>query len=419
MDNIDGTSVSHGKTSLLENDARWIRLAIVLWIALAVAVCVKSIVQKGEHSVYVQYAWSSRHWWADQPLHARYFELVDIFRYSPTFAIVFTPFLLPDWLGARLLPDWLGARLPPDCLGASLWAILNIAVTLFALRLLVREILPGAWPPRREAWFLGLTVFGSMSGIWSGQVNSLMLAVVIFAAVAIKYKRWWTASFLLSLPVFVKIWPIAVVLLLMACWPRQLSWRFVIFFAALALLPFLTRPFNVVAGQYQEWYSSLFEQNQYRWPGNRDAWTIWENLWPPVSQLGYKVLQLASAFLVFLWCLYQHRRIASTGRLLMAIISIWVSWQLLFGPGSEQLTYGIIAPSAAWAVLVSIEEQKHRLWTILTWLTLVLCSCGEIETPLIKHLHPAFAMLLPLSVASFAVWLVWHESRWGYPEIKQ
>jgi hypothetical protein len=402
MENMDGTSVSHCKTSLLQDDTRWLRLAIVLWIVLAAAVCVKSIVQKGEHSVYTVYVSGSRHWWADQPLHARYPEFVDIYRYSPTFAVVFTPF--------SLLPDWLGA---------GLWGVLNIAVTLFALRLLVRKILPGAWPPRREAWFLGLTALGSMSGIWSGQINSLLLALIIFAAVAIKHNRWWTASFLLALPVFIKIWPMAVVLLLIACWPRQLSWRFIIFAAALALLPFLTRPFNVVVGQYQEWYFSLIKQDQSRWPGFRDAWTIWENISRPVSQHGYKVLQLASAFIVLLWCLYQRRRIASTGRLLMAIISIWVSWQLLFGPGAEQLTYGIIAPSAAWAVLVSIEEQKHRLWTVLTWLTLVLCSCGEIETPLIKHLHPAFAMLLPLSVASFVAWLVWHESRWGYPEIKQ
>jgi alpha-1,2-mannosyltransferase len=401
MENMDGASVSHRKTSLLENDARWLRLAIILWIVLAAAVCVKSIVQKGEHSVYTVYAWGSRHWWADQPLHAQYPEVIDIYRYSPTFAVVFTPF--------SLLPDWLGA---------GLWGVLNIAVTLYALRLLVREILPGAWPPRREACFLALTALGSMSGIWSGQINSLLLAMIIFAAVAIKYNRWWTASFLLALPVFIKIWPIAVVFLLMACWPRQLSWRFIIFFAALVLLPFLTRPFSVVVGQYHEWYTSLITQEQGRWPGFRDAWTIWENIHRPVSLIGYKVLQLASAAGVLLWCLYQRRRIASTGRLLMAIISIWVSWQLIFGPGAEQLTYGIIAPSAAWAVLVSIEEQKHHLWTILTWLILVICSCGELETPLIKHLHPGFAMLLPLSVASFAVWLIWHESRWGNSEIK-
>jgi len=401
MENMDGTPALPCKTSLLQDDTRWIRLAIGLWIALAVAVCVKSVVQKGEHSVYTVYAWGSHHWWADQPLHAKYPEMVDIYRYSPTFAVAFTPF--------SLLPNWLGA---------ALWGVLTIAVTLPAMRLLVREILPGAWPPRREAWFLGLTAFGSMSGIWSGQSNSLLLAIVIFAAVAIKYNRWWTASFLLTLPVFIKIWPMAVLLLLMACWPRQLSWRFMIFAAAMALVPFLTKPFNVVVAQYQEWYFSLIEQDHGRWAGYRDAWTIWENLWPPVSHHGYQVLQLASALPVLLWCLYQRRRIASTGHLLMAIISIWVSWQLLFGPGSEQLTYGIIAPSAAWAVLVSIEEQKHRLWTVLTWLILVLCSCGEFETPLINHLHPAFAMLLPLSVASFVAWLVWHESRCGCPEIE-
>ncbi len=398
---MDNTSVSHSKISLLQDDTRWIRLAIALWIAMAAAVCVKSVVQKGEHSVYKVFAWGPRHWWADQPLHARYPETADIYRYVAHLCRgVHAVFAAARLAGRGPVGRFERCR---DALRPAPY---------------VREILPGAWPPRREAWFLGLTALGSMSGIWSGQINSLLLAIVIFAAVAIKYNRWWTASFLLTLPVFVKIWPIAVVLLLMACWPRQLSWRFIIFAVALALLPFLTRPFNVVVGQYQEWYVSLIDQNQGRWPGFRDAWTIWENLWPPVSQLGYKVLQLASAAGVLLWCLYQCRRIASTGQLLMAIISIWVSWQLIFGPGSEQLTYGIIAPSAAWAVLVSIEEQRHRLWTILTWLILVLCSCGEIETPLIKHLHPAFAMLLPLSVASFVAWLVWHESRWGYPEIK-
>jgi hypothetical protein len=372
--------------------ARWLRLAIILWIVLAAAVCVKSVVQKGEHSVYRIYAAGSRHWWADLPLHAKYPELPDIYRYSPTFAVMFTPF--------SLLPDWLGS---------CLWSVLSVAATFSALRVFVREILPGDWTAGREGVFLGLTAFGSMSGIWSGQINSLILAIVIFAAAAIKRRRWWTASFLLMLPVFIKLWPLAAALLLMACWPRQISWRFLIFAAAMAIAPFLTRPAGVVAGQYQQWYTSLVsEQAQERWPGYRDAWTIWENVWPPVSPRGYHALQLASSIPVLLWCLYRRRRTSSTGRLLTAIISIWVSWQLVFGPGTEQLTYGLIAPSAAWAVITSFQEQRHRLWTALTWFVLVLCSCGEIETPL-AGIHPAFHMLLPLGVISFAAWLVWHE----------
>ncbi|MGW8256958.1 MAG: hypothetical protein ACWGMZ_05690, partial [Thermoguttaceae bacterium] len=156
---------------------------------------------------------------------------------------------------------------------------------------------------------------------------------------------------------------------------------------------------------------------------------------PPVIQLGYRALQLASALLVALWCLFQRQRLLnvpmsigvktnghrlmqeasdklgidrSEGHLLTLIISIWVSWQLLFGPGSEQLTYGIIAPSAAWAMLVSFSEKKYRLWTTFTWASLALLACGEIEGPLLR-IHSGFSMLLPLSVASFVMWLVLNE----------
>ncbi len=278
---MDNAPIFPLQSADLKQNTRWLRLAIGLWIALATAVCVKSIVQGGEHTVYPVYAWGSRHWWADQPLHAEYPELkIYIYRYSPTFAILFTPL--------ALLPDWLGA---------SLWGILSVAMSVWALRLMVREMLPGAGPPRREAAFLALTAIGSMSSIWSGQSNSLLLALVIFAAVAIIHQRWWTASCLLALPVFIKIWPLAAVLLFMAFWPKQLSWRFMIVAMALALLPFFTRPLGVVMEQYQQWYASLTGPQQNRWPGFRDAWTIWENLYPPVSHLGYHVLQLLSAFL--------------------------------------------------------------------------------------------------------------------------
>ena len=256
--------------------------------------------------------------------------------------------------------------------------------------------------------------------------------MVILAVAAIKHDRWWTASVLLCIPVFIKIWPIMIVLLLMVYWPRQLFWRLAVVGVALALLPFLTRPFFVVTGQYQEWYASLIQQSHRRWGGFRDAWTIWENLWPPVSRRGYQALQLVSASAMFVWCHYQLRRIQSPSislkdkadytslsardkstasadmafRFLMTTtISIWVSWQMLFGPGTEQLTYGLIAPSAAWAVLASFQENRHRAWTSATWLCLSLLSCGDIEKLLIR-LHPAATMILPLAVVSFIVWLI-------------
>jgi hypothetical protein len=135
--------------------------------------------------------------------------------------------------------------------------------------------------------------------------------------------------------------------------------------------------------------------------------------------LGYKILQLGSALAVLGWVLWQKRKIASPEHLLAAILSIWASWQLLFGPGTEQITYGIIAPSAAWAVMTSFEKRQNgpktaasrlktlsfRIWTVAAWLILGLFAMGDIEKPLAK-LTPAATMLLPLGAVMFLMWLV-------------
>jgi len=80
----------------------------------------------------------ARHWWADKPLYISYqqAENIDAFRYSPTFAVALTPFYLL-----------------PGCLGAIAWGVGNIALLFWALHVLVRDVLPGQWPPRREGTF--------------------------------------------------------------------------------------------------------------------------------------------------------------------------------------------------------------------------------------------------------------------------
>jgi hypothetical protein len=92
----------------------------------------------------------------------------------------------------------------------------------------------------------------------------------------------------------------------------------------------------------------------------------------------------------------------------MLILSMWVSWQLLFGPGTEQLTYGIIAPSASWAVLVSIVERRAVWLTRMAWAMLALLPSGDIEQAVLGVFSGAKA-LAPLGVVLFVAWLIWHE----------
>lgn len=381
----------------LTND-RHLRQALALWACLAVVVCVKTAWHDNQHSVYPQFAASSHHWWGDKSLYADYgpTEHIDGYRYSPAFAVAFTPLA---YLPARL--------------GTMLWNVASIALLLWALHVFVRDVLPGEWTARREGVFLSLALAGSAIGIWSGQSNAVITASILLALAGIARERWWTASALLAVAVFIKIWPLAIVMLLVAFWPLKLTWRFAVVCAVLALVPFLTRPPSVVVWQYHEWYAGLTGPLQGRWGGYRDAWTIWEQFCKPnaPNRHIYMAMQLVGAIGVFGWCCWQYRRLkglAQPGHLLVLIFSIWASWQLFLGPGTEQLTYGIIAPSAAWGVMVSFAEKRMRWLTATACAMLALLPSGDIEKAVVR-LYPDGMILLPLGVVLFVAWLVWHE----------
>jgi len=374
-----------------EWERQWLHKAIALWVVLAVAVSVKTIIEPSLHEVYTIFAAASRHWWADAPLYT-FYEGMDTYRYTPTFAIALSPLAML-----------------PDRLGGILWNLLSIAVLVWAIRRFVREVLPGDWPPWREGLLLALVVVGSLRGIWSAQSNALVIALALLAAVAIKGRRWWAASFLLAVPVFIKLWPMALVLLLVACWPRQLIGRFSLVAAAGLLVPFFTRPAGVVCRQYTDYYFWLTGPlSQARCGGYRDAITIFEQARLDVGRESYLLVQLATAALVLAWCLWR-RRLDSTGRLLVSILSMWAAWQLLFGPGTERLTYGLIAPMSTWALLVSFAEKRLRLLSAAAWLLLSLFSMGAFERAM-EPIVPFAPALLPAGVAVFIAWLVLHET---------
>ena len=152
---------------------------------------------------------------------------------------------------------WLPLALLPTAWGGLLWIWLNLAVFFAALRALMKRILPGPWTPHREGLFLCLVLVGITRSIWSGQSNLLVFGLVALGAVAIADRRWWLAACLLAIPVHIKVWPLAVALLLVACWPRRLAARLAVCVLAIGALPFLTKPFPWVCRQYDGWFAML------------------------------------------------------------------------------------------------------------------------------------------------------------------
>ncbi|HEV2969303.1 MAG TPA: glycosyltransferase family 87 protein [Pirellulales bacterium] len=412
--------------------ATWLRIAFGAWIALAVAASVKTIIEPQLHTVYTAFSHGSRDWWDGNSLY------VDrAYYYSPTFAIAMTPF--------AIFPDWLGG---------VFWNLASVGLLAWSLRVFFRDVLAvplppplgegrgegvgstgasphpntlpkgegtasalwkptlGLLPARSEGLFHLLVLLGTARSVWSGQSNAILVALVLFAGAAIVRGRWWRGSFLLAAPVYIKIWPLVAVGLFCVQWPKRLTARVAICAAALGLVPFLTKPAVAVLGAYADWYHCLVNRQatQFRFPGYRDAWTIWEQFESPVDKRAYLILQIAAGAATLGWCLWQRRRTSSAKRLAIFTIAAWSAWQLLFGPGTERLTYNLIAPALAWGVLTAFDSRRGRIWIAATYVTTYILGLGGMER-LLSGVVPAAVALEPIGVLMFTGWLAWHAAR--------
>jgi hypothetical protein len=407
-----------------------LRLALGLWLVLALAVAARTLVSPVRHSVFPIFAASADHWWADLPLYQPYPPL-DTYRYPPFFAVLLTPFAQ---LGLRV--------------GGLLWTGLSLAALLGGLWCYLRDVGPGRWTQPRVAAFLALGGLGALRGLWNAQSNALVVGMLLLAASALARalaadggsapqggarRRWWRAAILLALPVCLKLTPLAPALLLCALWPRRLASRFAVAVAAGFLLPFLTRPPDVVLSHYGEWLSHLKESGGDRWLGFRDGWTVWlaarhlagglhgtVPLCEPIDGPWYRLAQLLSAAGVLAWCLWQRRRSGRLGLgapwLVHVTLSAGMTWLMLFGPAVEHATYVFLAPALAWAVVQREEWARGRLLLAAAVALVFVLGWGAVSRQATAAWPGGGSLLvatLPVGTTLFLAWLLGYTAACG------
>jgi hypothetical protein len=393
-------------------------LVLGLWLILAVAVGVRTLVRPAAHTVFPIFAASAEHWWVNQSLYDLYPPL-DHFRYPPVFAVLVTPFQL---LGLTA--------------GGILWTWFNMAVYVAGLLSFVRDVIPSAWTQRRTALFLALGALGALRGLWNAQSNALTVGLLLLGTAALvraanirspsrspaESGAWWLAAFLLALAVCLKLTPLAPILLLCALWPRPLTGRLLAAMALIFLVPFLTRPPAVVLDHYRDWFDHLLHSGNGRWLGFRDGWTVWlvlrhllggESgplaLREPMDSAWYRLLQLTTAAAALGWCLWQQRRARSLGLgtrwLVHVTLSMGLAWLMLFGPAVEHATYVFLTAPLAWALLER-QAWPHGQGLILAAFALIMILGWGAMTRLFSPEWPILLTALPAGTALYALWLI-------------
>lgn len=162
-------------------------------------------------------------------LHPR--EHVDLFKYSPTFALLFAPF-----------------RALPYAPALFAWNLLNVLLIYIGLRLTLE--------PSERLAAMQLTGIGLITTLDGTQSNGLVAAAIVLAFAALERNRLWLAAVAIVSGVLIKLFPAAALALAV---PRRDRMRFAVIFAAILItlvsLPLFVTSFATLVGQYQSWYA--------------------------------------------------------------------------------------------------------------------------------------------------------------------
>jgi hypothetical protein len=321
--------------------AHWQMWAALVWALSLVIVSARVALLPGARSVYPAYVEGGLTWREGQDLYL----VLGGYRYCPPVTVAFA-----------------ALSHVPNGLAEVLWRLLGAGIFLCALAWWARAGLPRTLSGGEHGLLFLLVVPLALSSLNNGQVNLLLAGLLVAAVTAAARERWNLVTACLVVAILFKVYPVAIALLLLAVYPRQLGWRLPLGLAAGVALPYLVADPAYVSRQYENWLGNLAHDDRTDWifrNSYRDLWLLLRQWGAPLSQGGYEVVQLIGAAGVALVCLagrwagWPPRRLGTT------LLALGCCWMMLLGPATESSTYTLLAPSLAWAVL---EAWAGRSW---------------------------------------------------------
>ena len=209
---------------------RWLTAMVLLHVLAAAGSTVQRLLAGSQINNFLIFRSSFFHLLKGQDLYTLYPpEHFDLYKYSPTWALLFAPFAVV-----------------PIPVGVVLWNVVNALALCVALALLL--------PARAAAWALLIVFFEALGAIQNAQSNGLVAALIILALVLSERERVAGGALAVALGTSVKVFPIGAGLFGLMDdrrW-RHIAWCVVAGLVLLAL-PLLVTPFATLVEQYRSW----------------------------------------------------------------------------------------------------------------------------------------------------------------------
>jgi hypothetical protein len=330
------------------------RIVIVLWTIVLVIICIRVGVSYRQHNAFLDYVGAGRKWIESQPLYST----TRGFVYSPLIAAFFALFA---WL--------------PEPIDALIWRLLNVSIFVGAICWWLTMRLHNQIP-KKSTWLVFLLLLPLTVGNFNnGQVNPLLTGLLMFAVLAAYSKQWTIAAICLGLAAYLKIYPLAIGLLLALIYPRQLAWRLAVILIFLGALTFLFQQPAYVLEQYQRWFSSRSADKREI---TKNLGVVLKALHASLSPSVFMAIQVLAGAVVAVLCLFGRIREWAQERLLVGMFTLGSCWMLLFGPATEGATYVLLAPALVFALVQAFHQNTPHWMRNALCLSFVLILLGQV-----------------------------------------
>lgn len=296
---------------------------------------------------YIIFKQSFYHLIAQKDLYIHYpQEQYDLFKYPPTFALLFAPF--------SLLPDFLGY---------STWTALNLLLPVFAI-----YKLQGISGSAKRAMSTLLLLEGFTSAL-NSQSNGLMLGLLLFAFVAMQNERISQAVLFIWLTAFIKLFGIlffAMLLVFPGALKKSLL-RVPLIFGALYLLPLPVLGWEGLQRQYASMFNLLAHDHGFFVKYSVMGWLQqWFGLRPNknlILMLGLGLQCIPLLVFIIKQKLWQSGSLEqinskSLERWQSLFAASWLLWMVVFNHMAESATY-VIAVGGALLALSQVKFMNN------------------------------------------------------------
>jgi len=368
-------------------------IAVCLWAALFVGIFIRTTRVPHKNTVVTTYLEAGTHWVRGESLY----EGQRGFVYSPPTAAAFAALAL----------------LPPG-LANGAWRLLNAAVFLGGIALWLRRGFFSVSPRNGPLVFILLLPL-AIGNFNNGQVNPLVIGLLMIGVAAAERDRLWLAAFCMAAVAYLKIYPLAVGLLLAVLYPRRFSWRLLVALVGVGALAFaLQRPAYVLE-QYRLWLATRAADNRLEYAAEimpRDFWLLLRLVHADIGQNAYRALQLLTGGGLAAVCAYGQWKGWSSVLLGRVVLVFGCLWMLLFGPATESATYILLAPVLALAL---VEAHERSLPASLRAMVIAVYTLFVLGLAANSFLHlkkgPATMCVQPAAAVLFVAYSVL-ELRW-------